>query len=1142
VELFEIAGPRHVLVLAVRHLLEQEFQQLRLLSSGSRVDSPSRPVPAPVPNDNRTEIEAALAALEGQRETLGDAVAELAMAPLRARLVALGGSRPLRSLRQVSVLFCDVAGSTRLGQSLDPEDIQALMDGALRRLTALVEHHHGQVLQYAGDNLLAVFGVERGLEDDAEHAVRAGLALLEEALAIGHEIERTHRLHGFGLRVGVHTGQVLLGGGVDEEGSIRGAMVNIAARMEQTAPVGGMRISHDTWRHVRGMFDVEAQPPLQVKGSDEPLATYLVLGARPRAFRVASRGIEGLETRMVGREAELATLQGAFSALYKRPALQLVTVVGEAGLGKSRLLFEFEAWANLQSEAFELLQGRAHPHSEQSPYGLLRDALARRLLIADNDTPTEMIEKFGRGIVPLLATDRSAEVADAQAAVLGHLLGLGFGDHAAVRVLGDDHARLKREALRTAVQVLRRLGAAQGLPVVMLLEDLHWADSGTLDFIQDIAAQHADAHLLIVGLTRPTLFERRPTFSVAGVRVELQPLAGTRGHELVDVLLQRMSSVPEALRELLIGDAQGNPFYMEELVKMFIDQGLIEIDGQAWHVRGAGVQRREVPGTLTGVLQARLDTLSPAEKRALQQASVIGPEFWDGALASIDAHAAESLPALARRELIQAREHSAFDGLREYVFGHHLMHQVTYEGVLKSERRAMHAQVASWLASLPGMPPLALIGDHFDRAGDTANACEYLTRAAETARLTADVAVMQGLAERAHALLAAEDMATRWRIAHLIERSAAQGQDGPRQRHWLGVMHDIAETVDDDDRRLDVALGWAFLNRHHAVEALRFSIRGQELASRLGPMQQQRALRVLGVSLLEHGDREQGMAALQKSRALARSLGSSALEIDVLNGISFDAWRRGDVAAGLQADLDGLTLLPRADRNRRLLHLNNLGAALTSVGAYEQARTHLLEAETIALSTGVALSVATIRTSLASVALELGAYEDAQHYAAAAVEVATASAQEMVECYGQAYLGHALAALGQVHKAADAYRRVVSLADSMRSPGIAAMGRAGLARLAAQAGDPAAALALVQSILDAIAAGARLDESEEAQRIRLTCWQVLSAASDARAPGVLAQAHAQLMQQADALTDATCRASYLNDVPYHRELQRAAAA
>jgi len=436
---------------------------------------------------------------------------------------------------------------------------------------------------------------------------------------------------------------------------------------------------------------------------------------------------------------------------------------------------------------------------------------------------------------------------------------------------------------------------------------------------------------------------------------------------------------------------------------------------------------------------------------------------------------------------------------------------------------------------------LALIGDHFDRAGDSVNACEYLTRAAESARLTADVAVMHGLAERAFALLATDDTATRWRIAHLVERSAAQEQDEARQRHALGVLHEIAEALNDDDKRLDVALGWAYLYRHQAVEALRFSDRAQALASRLGPEQQQRALRVQGVTQLDYGDRERGMAALQQSRTLAQALGSPALEIDVLNGISVDAWRRGDVAAGLQADLDGLPLLPTADRNRRLLHLNNLGAALTSVGAYERARALLLEAETIARSTGIALSVAKVHTSLASVSFELGALEDARRYAAAAVEVAVALAQELVECYGQAYLAHALAALGQAQHAAAAYDRVVSLAGSMRLPGVVAMGQAGLARLAAQAGDTAAALARVQTILDAVAAGARLDESEEAQRIRLTCWQVLQAAGDTRAPGVLAQAHTQLMQQADALTDASYRESFLHAVPYHRELLRAAA-
>ena len=314
------------------------------------------------------QLEAAIAALEGQRSTLGDAVVESLLAAARAKLAALtlAGRTAVgaaQTLRQVSILFLDVVGSTALAQRLDPEEISAVMDDALARGTAVVQAHDGKVLQYAGDSILAVFGADEAREDDAERAVRCGLALLELGKALGAEVRAAHGHDGFDVRVGVHTGGVLLGGGVDADGSIRGIAVNIAARMEQTAPAGALRISHDAYAQVRGLFEVERQEPLAVKGVDEPIQSYLVLRAKARSFRLGSRGIEGVATRMIGRDAELEALQDAFKRLFVDRKLAAVTVVADAGIGKSRLLYEFAAWSDARPESFFLFRGRATPQT-----------------------------------------------------------------------------------------------------------------------------------------------------------------------------------------------------------------------------------------------------------------------------------------------------------------------------------------------------------------------------------------------------------------------------------------------------------------------------------------------------------------------------------------------------------------------------------------------------------------------------------------------------------------------------------------------------------------------------------------------------------------------------------------------------------
>ncbi len=251
------------------------------------------------------QIETAIATLSAQRGVLGDVVVDLAVAPLLARLAAFDPSQSdaaERTLRQVTILILDVVGSTALSQHLDPEDIHALMDGMLGRCTAIVAAHQGKVLQYAGDSVLAVFGTDLTREDDAERAVRSGLALLAEGRRQGDAVRRLHGHAGFDVRIGVHTGPVLLGGGLDGGSRVRGHAVNIAAGMEEGAPAGALCISRDTFTQARGLFDVEMQPLLKVKGSDEAVASYLVQRARPRAFRVTRRGIEGSSSERARRD------------------------------------------------------------------------------------------------------------------------------------------------------------------------------------------------------------------------------------------------------------------------------------------------------------------------------------------------------------------------------------------------------------------------------------------------------------------------------------------------------------------------------------------------------------------------------------------------------------------------------------------------------------------------------------------------------------------------------------------------------------------------------------------------------------------------------------------------------------------------
>lgn len=701
-----------------------------------------------MPVEPRPALEAAIAELQSHRPALGDALVDAAVAPLLERLAVLDAqpapaaqpvpTEPARRLRQVSVLFLDIVGSTQLIQRLDPEEVQAVIDSALAAFADIVTHHGGQVLRYAGDSMKASFGAHDTAgtrEDDAERAVHCGLALLAEAARRGDDVLRMHGHDGFNARVGIHTGAVVRGGGVENDKSLSGLAVNIAARLEQATSAGTLRISQDTWALVRGLFDARVQPPLAVKGVDAPIASWLVLGAKPSAFRLHARGVQGQETPLVGRQAELARFEAVLDAVLTRRTPHTLTLVADAGLGKSRLLQEFQHILSAHPSTWWLMPARSQPSGALQPYGLLRDLLSRRLEIADSDSADVARSKLVEGLAPWLVQPN-----DPGPELLGHLIGLDFSASTALRRLGGD-SRLLRDRGLTALRLwLERLAASDGSPVVLLLDDLQWADDASLDALAALL-QAARGPLLALLCARPALLERVPGWGdglPAHERLALQPLDAPLTSALARSLLARLDPVPLELAELIQRRAEGNPFYAEELVGMLLDQGVITPNDGAtqglgdWRFHADRLDARRLPTTLTGVLQARLDALDPAALNALQMASVIGPVFWDDALQALDARGPHALPALQRKALVQQRPTSAFDDTDEQAFQHHLLHQVSYDTVLKPHKRAAHARAAEWLTQRAGDRSdeyLAITAEHHARAGEHVQAASWFERA-----------------------------------------------------------------------------------------------------------------------------------------------------------------------------------------------------------------------------------------------------------------------------------------------------------------------------------------------------------------------------------------------------------------------------
>jgi class 3 adenylate cyclase/tetratricopeptide (TPR) repeat protein len=1106
-------------------------------------------------DDTAEQIESAIAALEAQRAVLGEAVVAMAIAPLKDKLTALRARvQGEQQLKTVTVLFMDVVGSTQLSQHLDPEDVHAVMDSALERLSALVRAQHGRVLQYAGDSLLAAFGADQALEDDAERAVRAGLAILEEAPRLAAEFRAAFGLPGFGLRVGINTGPVLLGGGVDAESSIRGTPVNIAARMEQTAPPGGLRISHETYRHVRGVFDVEAQAPIEIKGITGPVRSYLVLRAKPRAFRMANRGLEGIETRMVGRDAEFARVSESFQTACEEKSLALVTVVGEPGIGKSRLGFEFTHWLELLSERVSFFQGRPQPYGNNVPFGLLRDLLSWRFQILESDSQAEAQAKLAQGLGPVLGA-RAAEYT----ALIGQLIGFDYDADPHIAAIASEGKQIRDRAFHALAAYFRLLHEDTGAPIALLLDDLHWADDGTLDFINHLAQACRDLPVLMLCLTRATLFERRPLWGSGQsnhLRIDLVPLTKRGTRELIEGLLSRLETVPAALRDLLASSAEGNPYFVEELVGMLIDDGVIVTDAEPWRVMADKLLEVNVPTTLAGVLQARIDCLPAPEKAALQQASVIGHVFWDEALRRIAPTAGEALEGLMRRELTYGRETSAFEGTREFVFKHHVLHQVTYQSVLKRPRREQHRLTADWLVVRSGdraSEYFGLIADHYEKAGDTINAANYLRKAGEdAARSYVGQAALDYLG-RALTLTPPDDAKTRFELLRI--RLGVFSNTGRRaeQEADVGALEQLAEQLDDDAHRARAAS----LRSSHALlvgdypgaaaaaaRAVAWAETADARAAALwARINWARALQFQGdysSALEEH---------IGEALALARDLGDRRVENTSLMQLGIFAFQRGNYSVARGYYQQALALARTiGDRSLESGVINNLGDTERLLGNYGAAFDLFQAGRRLCREIGQRTADAYLLCNIAHVAFLRGQPAESIEWSQESSKVADAIKDPDLRASLLSTRGHAYTALGAWDEAAACYRESAAIYREIGRTTMPPEPIAGLARLALARGAAAEAAEIVAEVIAHFDGDGSVDGTEDPLWIYFTCHQVLAAGDAPRAPEFLERAYRLLSERAEPLGEVE-RATFLGNVPSHRaivaaweERERAASA
>lgn len=564
---------------------------------------------------------------------------------LLAKLEATRSRRALTGERRIAtILFCDVVGSTALAEGLDPEEWAEIMNEAFGFLIAPVYHYEGTVARLMGDAILAFFGAPIAHEDDPQRAILAGLDIVEGCRTFAEKVKKERGLD-FEVRVGINTGFVAVGevgSDLRVEYTAMGDAVNLAARMQTAAPPGSVLVSESTYHLVAPLFNWTDQGAVQVKGKSQPVHTYEVVGRKASPGRL--RGLSGIESRMVGREQELSTLLHLCDAVCAGMGRAAV-IIGEPGLGKSRLIEEWKSRVLTRDQdpasvVPKWAEGRCLSYGEGLAYHLLIDLLHSLL-----DVPASADEEETRSALRQLLADLFAAPptvpsnlqpatrysADDLYPFIAHLLSL--------RLDGDAHERVRvldAQALQTryieALQALMRTLAVRR-PLILVLDDVHWADPSSVEMLNKLLPLAREVPILFCFVARPEysavglklLSVAREVMGQGLTEITISPLSDAEGNQLVSNLLN-VQSLPEETRAAILSKAEGNPFFVEEVIRMLIERGAIVMRDGRW-VAVQGLEKVDIPDTLHGLLLARMDRLSDEVKYALRIASVIGRQF-----------------------------------------------------------------------------------------------------------------------------------------------------------------------------------------------------------------------------------------------------------------------------------------------------------------------------------------------------------------------------------------------------------------------------------------------------------------------------------------------------------------------------------
>jgi class 3 adenylate cyclase/tetratricopeptide (TPR) repeat protein len=1039
--------------------------------------------------------------------------------------------------RTLTILFADIVGYTTISEILDPEQLAEIMNDAYPCILEPILEMKGSIVQVMGDGVLAYFGSPLAREDDPERAVLAALNIVDRIQTYSRKLEQDQILEKFQIRVGINTGLVIVGEMSPHdhlEYIAVGDAVNLAARLQKNAPKDGVLISHATYQQVRGLFDVEQQPPLIVNGRLEVEQTYLVIQQKPYHSRLRKRGLDDVATTMVGREPELAALKNIYRDAIQAGEPALALVYGDPGIGKTRLVNEFEAWVKSQSITPIILRGRAITGIQDVPYGVLRYMFARSFGILETDTSNQAQEKFRKGSQNFI----DPEVAD----MIGQLVGFSFKASLFISEIAELY--LKNYFLSLAEKSL-----------LIILEDLQWMDDQTLDFISSLVAEFADLiplQLMILCTARTHLFEERPKWC-EGIfecrKLRLRRLSRLQSRLLIDEILFEAGSIPETFYACVIDEAEGNPLFIQEMIKMFIDEEVITKKEGSKVIQLQKLEDLHVPSTLNGILQARLDSLHSAERQVLQRAAIIGRTFWDGLLQILTPDKIESqkinlrLEALRNRGLIYQREKTSIAGYQEYLFKQAILCDVAYETVLLRHRCAYHKKIANWIEEKAGdrlEEHLALVANHYLKAGELDLAADWFIRAGERALNHSSLFEAKILFEKALDLIDNKDLDRLWR--------ATLGHD-----EVVGLLGELDARHSDDESLLNLAkrfedesllaeayyrVGSQAHREGNNQEALRAFNNALGILNTSDDIMMKAVILPMKISMLiSAGDLEEAGSLVEEARSLAEQTQDNNVIARALTNIAPYYQAIGDITESVHLTQRQIDInQQQMNQTGEAYGLINLGYYYLSLGQFEMARRSLERAVRISRRMGAKNCLAYSLLNLGFALWRLDESVKACEVLGSSKDILQALDDQRGLAYREFYLGLACESENDVVKATKHFNLAIDSFANLRATAGTIESQAGLARLVLSKGDLSKAKELALQVYGYLDQEG-LHGLELPILTCLTCAKVFDAMGDAkRLNQLLGKGIGEIQDQAAMIQKEDWRQIFLDAIPENREL------